>query len=102
MKESGLDTGKCACGARISVAAEMCDKCFEDPISAAKKEIDHLRNELRRLSEITWSGENCTFCGKPTAETEYILGNGICERCFDRNTRRDDLKKQVKERMEGD
>ena len=152
MKEFGLDTGKCACGARIGVAAETCDECYAEPLvetvqklrkwvsdlqsglylncvycgerfeppegtvdmltkhveacpkhplSAAKRDIEILREALRTLSEVQWSGHNCSRCGKPTAETEHILFNGVCERCLNKDLDRDRWC-EMRARVQGD
>ena len=52
-------------------------------------ENNHLRSACEKLCCVAWSGHNCVACGLPTAETEYVVGFGVCTRCMDKDLNED-------------
>lgn len=56
----------------------------------------HLRKSLERLSAVTWSGHNCSKCDLPTAETEFVVNHGLCDRCMNKMLDNDRWKELLK------
>lgn len=86
----------------------LCARCEElerelqesnDALELANAECDRLRDFLREVCARASSGYNCGRCGLPTAETEYIVGFGVCQRCIDRNLDAERWKK-LRQRIE--
>ena len=58
-----------------------------------------LREALKKLSAVTFSGHDCSSCKLPTSETEFVVNHGLCNRCVN-SSLDDDRWKELRSRLE--